>query len=71
MGDGRLGGQMGNGMQPNVHSLYRGNTFTEGNHIVNYACGEAGYVEVRALYSKQLMLYHYIPFGSFGVENRL
>lgn len=49
---------MGNGMQPNVHSLYRGNVFTEGNHLVNYNCGEAGYVEVRGPFSLALIRPH-------------
>ena len=40
-----LGGQMGNGMQPNLHNVYRDVRFTERHHLTNYACLEAGYVE--------------------------
>jgi hypothetical protein len=40
-----LGGLMGNGLQPNVHNLYRDIVFTERMHLTNYACGEAGYTE--------------------------
>lgn len=33
-----LGGVMGNGLQPNVRSAYRGNVFVEREHLFNYAC---------------------------------
>lgn len=42
---GRVGGQMGNGWQPNLRSIYLGNVFTEREHLTNYACGQSGYVE--------------------------
>lgn len=42
---GGVGGLMGNGLQPNVRNAYRGNVFTEREHLVNYACNESGYVE--------------------------
>jgi hypothetical protein len=48
-------GLMGNGWQPNVHNQYRGVHFTEGNPLVNYNCGEAGYVEFWA--GKSVVLY--------------
>jgi hypothetical protein len=38
-------GLMGNGLQPNLQSLYRDVVFTERHHLTNYACGEAGYTE--------------------------
>jgi hypothetical protein len=38
-------GAMGNGLQPNLHNTHRGVHFLEGNHLVNYACGQQGYVE--------------------------
>ena len=44
-GAARLGGLMGNGLQPNVRNAYRGNVFTEREHLVNYACNQSGYVE--------------------------
>ena len=48
-------GLMGNGWQPNMHNQYRGVHFTEGNPLVNYNCGEAGYVEFWA--GKSVVLY--------------
>jgi hypothetical protein len=38
-------GLMGNGMQPNLHNIYRGVAFSERHHLTNYACGEDGYSE--------------------------
>ncbi len=40
-----LQGLMGNGYQPNLQNVYRGNAFSERHHMTNYACGEAGYTE--------------------------
>jgi len=40
-----LRGVMGNGMQPNLHNVYRGVRFTERHHLTNWNCGQAGYVE--------------------------
>jgi hypothetical protein len=45
----RVGGLMGNGLQPNVRNVYRGNVFTEREHLVNYGAKESGYVEVCAV----------------------
>jgi hypothetical protein len=51
----RVQGLMGNGWQPNVHNQYRGVHFSEGNPLVNYNCGETGYVEFWA--GKSVVLY--------------
>ena len=45
---GGLRGLMGNGFQPNVRNVYRGNVFLEREHLVNYASNQSGYVEVGA-----------------------
>lgn len=41
----QLGGQMNNGMQPNLKCVYENVQFLEGNHLFNYNCNQSGYVE--------------------------
>ena len=36
---------MGNGLQPNLHNLYRDVRVTERHHLTNYNSGQPGYIE--------------------------